>query len=114
MDKMTTTKRAPFPRASREEMSARLDAIFAIVSEIDPCSVRQTFYQTTVRGLMDKTERGYIKVQRALMTLRREGRVPYGWIVDGTRWMHKPRSFSSLEQALKSTAATYRRAVWDG
>ncbi len=45
--------------------------------------------------------------------MRRPGRVPYGWIVDGTRWMHKPRSWSSLEQALENTGAAYRRAVWD-
>ena len=113
MDTVTKTKRAPIIRASRDEMATRLDAIFDIVAEISPCSVRQTFYQTTVRGLMDKTERGYIKVQRALVAMRRAGRVPYGWIVDGTRWMHKPSSYSSLEQALKRTAESYRRAVWD-
>ncbi len=45
--------------------------------------------------------------------MRRAGRVPYGWIIDGTRWMHKPRSFSSLEQAVQRTAESYRRAVWD-
>ena len=71
MDELTKTKRAPIIRASRDEMAARLDAIFDIVAEISPCSVRQTFYQTTVRGLMDKTERGYIKVQRALVAMLR-------------------------------------------
>ena len=100
-------------RATKAEMAARLDAIFAIVEEIEPCGVRQAFYQTTVRGLMDKTETDYDKVQRALVKMRRDGRVPYGWIVDGTRWMYKPQSFSSLEQAVKRTAETYRRAVWD-
>jgi hypothetical protein len=33
--------------------------------------------------------------------------------VDGTRWMHKASSYSSLEQALRRTAESYRRAVWD-
>jgi hypothetical protein len=98
-------------RATRAEMEERLDAIFEIVEEIEPCGVRQTFYQTVVRGLMDKTEADYDKVQRALVTMRRASRVPYGWIVDGTRWMHKPRSFSSLEQAVQRTAESYRRAV---
>jgi hypothetical protein len=100
-------------RPARAEMEARLDAIFAIVEKTNPCGVRQVFYQTTVRGLLDKTEADYDKVQRAIVKLRRDGRMPYGWIVDGTRRMHKPRSFSSLEQAVQRTAESYRRAVWD-
>jgi hypothetical protein len=106
-------------RPTRAEMEERLDAIFMIVEEIEPCGVRQAFYQTTVRRdaegrpIMEKTEADYDKVQRALVKMRRAARVPYGWIVDGTRWMHKPRSFSSLEQALQRTAESYRRAVWD-
>jgi hypothetical protein len=62
---------------------------------------------------MDKTEADYDKVQRALVRMRRDCRVPYGWIVDGTRWTHKPTSYSSLEQAVRRSAETYRRAVWD-
>jgi hypothetical protein len=100
-------------RPTREEMEARFEAIFDIVAEIEPCGVRQVFYQTVVRGLMDKTEADYDKVQRALVRMRRDGRVPYGWIVDGTRWTHKPTSYSSLEQAVRRSAETYRRAVWD-
>jgi hypothetical protein len=106
-------------RPTRAEMEERLDAIFMIVEEIEPCGVRQAFYQTTVRRdaegrpIMEKTEADYDKVQRALVKMRRAARVPYGWIVDGTRWMHKPRSFSSREQALQRTAESYRRAVWD-
>ena len=100
---------APDPR--RDGSAPRCD--LAIVRDIEPCGVRQGFYQAVVRGLMDKSHSDYDKVQRALVKMRRDGRVPYGWIVDGTRWMHKPASYSSLEQALKRTAQTYRRAVWD-
>ena len=104
MKARTTIKRAAYKRPTRDEMEARLDAIYAIVRDIEPCGVRQGFYQAVVRGLMDKSEFDYDKVQRALVKMRRDGRVPYGWIVDGTRWMHKPASYSSLEQALKRTA----------
>jgi hypothetical protein len=111
--KARTTKKRRYTRPTREEMEKRLDAIFAIIADIQPCGVRQGFYQAVVRALMDKSESDYDKVQRALVNMRRAGRVPYGWIVDGTRWMHKPASYSSLEQALKRTAESYRRAVWD-
>ena len=48
-------------------MAARLAAIEGIVVEIQPCSVRQVFYQAVVRGLVEKTELAYEKVQRALV-----------------------------------------------
>jgi hypothetical protein len=94
-------------------MAERLEAIEAIVAEIQPCSVRQTFYQAVVRSVIGKTEAEYDKVQRALVKLRRDGHIPYGRITDGTRWRIKPTTFISLEQALQRTAQTYRRALWD-
>ncbi len=94
-------------------MEARLDALEAIVDEIQPCSVRQALYQAVVRGVVGKTEQEYEKVQRALVRLRRQGRVLYGWITDGTRWRIKPRTYSSVEQALLRTSQTYRRGLWD-
>jgi hypothetical protein len=90
-------------------MEERLDALETIVGEINPCSVRQVFYQAVVRGVIGKTEAEYDKVQRALVKLRR----PYSCITDGTRWRIKPTTFASIEQALSNTARTYRRAVWD-
>jgi hypothetical protein len=100
-------------RATKAQMEARFAALEAIVAEIQPCSVRQTFYQAVVRALVDKDEAEYEKVQRALVALRRSGRVPYGWIADGTRWRIKPTTYSTIEEALARTARVYRKALWD-
>ena len=53
-------------RATKAEMEARAEALIDIVEEISPCTVRQVFYQATVRGVIEKTEAGYGKVQRLL------------------------------------------------
>ena len=45
--------------------------------------------------------------------MRRSGEIPYGWIADSTRWMRKPRSYTSLADMLRVTTETYRRALWD-
>jgi hypothetical protein len=50
-------------RATRKEMQARRDALSNIVAELKPCTVRQVFYQATVREVIEKTESGYDKVQ---------------------------------------------------
>lgn len=64
-------------RATRRDMVVRHEALRRIVAEVRPCSVRQVYYQATLRGVVDKTDAGYDKVQRALVELRRGGVIPW-------------------------------------
>src|SRR5215813_10778578 len=75
-------------------------------------TVRQVFYQATVRGLVEKAESGYAKVQTDLTIMRRAGELPYDWLADNTRWQRKPRTFDGVEDALRATAAFYRKSLW--
>ena len=43
-------------RATKAEMEARASALIDIVVEIAPATVRQVFYQATVRGVIEKTD----------------------------------------------------------
>ena len=100
-------------RATRAEMNERKEALSNIVWEMKPMTVRQVFYQASVRGLVEKTEKGYGKVQRALVEMRRDGMLRFDWIADNTRWQRKPRTFSNPQEALEQTARFYRKALWD-
>jgi hypothetical protein len=75
-------------------------------------TVRQVFYQATVRGIVEKAESGYAKVQTDLTLMRRAGKLPYEWLADNTRWQRKPNTFNSVKEALKETARFYRKALW--
>src|SRR5215471_11141296 len=75
-------------------------------------TVRQVFYQATVQGIVEKAESGYAKVQTDLTVMRRAGELPYNWLADNTRWQRKPRSFDSVEEALRNTARFYRKNLW--
>lgn len=99
-------------RATRAEMQARYDAVFEIIQENQPTGIRFTYYRATTRGLVAKNDSGYAKIQRAVLRMRRTGRIPWSWIVDTNRWMRKPESWGSVEEALADTAQTYRRALW--
>ncbi len=99
-------------RSTKVEIGRRRDSLFEIVAAMQPMTVRQVFYQASVRGIVDKSEAGYNKVQTDLVLLRRANILPYDWLADNTRWQRKPRSFSSIEQALADTAITYRKALW--
>jgi hypothetical protein len=90
------------------------DALYDVLSTEHPMTVRQVFYRLVSAGTIDKTEAEYKStVCRLLGLMRREGVIPFGWIADNTRWMRKPRTFSTFESALELTAQTYRRAMWD-
>lgn len=99
-------------RRSAEQMAKFNGVMALIVADIQPCTVRQVFYQASVLEIVSKSESGYRQVQRALSQLRDRGRVPWGSIVDNTRMMRKPRSFNGYREALDHTAATYRKNIW--
>ena len=99
-------------RSTKAEVEQRRESLLDIVSEMQPMTVRQVFYQATVRGIIEKTEAGYTKVQTDLALMRRAGELPYEWLADNTRWQRKPRTFNSVEEALKQTAQLYRKNLW--
>jgi hypothetical protein len=100
-------------RRTKAQMAALHDAIVEAVAIDSPVSVRGVFYRLVTMGAVPKDEkRGYQPVQRELVKLRREGRVPYESITDGTRWTLKPDTYESPEAALRATARLYRRDLW--
>jgi hypothetical protein len=85
-------------RATKDEVGQRRDTLLEIVAAMRPMTVRQVFYQATVRGIVEKTERGYDKVQNDLVLMRRAGVLPYEWLTDSTRWQRKPQTFNSVQR----------------
>jgi hypothetical protein len=108
----TTKKRRA--RRTKAAIGELRDALAALLAADNPMTVRQVFYRAVSAGLVEKTEAAYKStVVRLLVLMRREGQIPYTWIADNTRWMRKPRTYSSLAEALSSVQRNYRRAVWD-
>jgi hypothetical protein len=99
-------------RSTRAEVEARREALLKIVDGGKPMTVRQVFYQATVRGLVEKAESGYAKVQTDLTVMRRAGDLPYRYLADNTRWQRKPRTFNGVAEALDATAKFYRKDLW--
>lgn len=101
-------------RRSRGEIDAIKEAIYDALMEDAPMTVRQVFYRLVSTGVIGKTEGEYKStVVRLLTRMRLSGEIPFSWIADNTRWMRKPRTWSSLESMLQRTAEAYRRDVWD-
>lgn len=101
-------------RATASEMEERAQFLIAYAREHAPVTVRGLYYQAEVAGVpgIDKTENSYNKVQHQVLQLRRQGRIDYTWISDATRWQRRSRTFDNWEDALETTARTYRRSLW--
>ncbi len=101
------------PRRTLAELEALDYALAEIVSEIEPATVRQVFYQAVVRGLVPKDEaRGYKLVQRRLVKLRECGEIPYGWITDNVRIVRAYSRYKGPDDYAQVAAEFYRRDYW--
>lgn len=99
-------------RSTKAEIDQLKRRLYSIVAMQKPMTVRQVFYQATVRGYIEKTENGYAKVQRLLAEMRRAGDLPFSWIADNTRAVYQADSFDSPAAAVEATAYFYRKALW--
>jgi hypothetical protein len=100
--------RPPDPAVER-----RRTALIELADDLKPATVRQIFYVATVRGLVEKAETGYDKIGNDLTLLRKNGRLPYGWLAGSTRWQRKPITYAGIQDALEDTANFYRKKLWN-
>ena len=95
-------------RRSKAEMSDVRDGLFLLAEANQPLTVRQLFYRAVASSLIDKTQAAYNNtVVRLVGQMREEGRIPFDWITDNTRWMRKPRTYHGLRSMLAHTQTTY-------
>lgn len=75
-------------------------------------TVRQVFYRLLNKGY-PKSESFYGKIQRQILEMRLQGVLPFPFVVDNSRSVMRPDTYSGLEQALQETKIFYRRSLWD-
>jgi hypothetical protein len=103
-------------RRTKAEITELREALFEIVAENQPATVRGVFYLAETAGRVPKDDtKGYRPVQRELLKMRREGLIPWGWITDGSRSRFGHHRYGGLESyARQQVAANYRRDYWHG
>ncbi|MEM8940731.1 MAG: hypothetical protein AAGC91_01160 [Pseudomonadota bacterium] len=89
--------------------------ILAVLVDDNPQSVRHVFYRMTDPRLpfpVDKTEKGYGRVQRRMVEMRRSGGLPYGWVADATRRGYHVDTFADRSDFLRRVSSLYRADLW--
>jgi len=102
----------PSGRLGATAQAIRAAVLGDLVARYDRMTVRQAFYALEVAGVVEKTERGYVQVQRQLLAMRRDRLLAWDFIADGTRWQRKPSSWTSLEDYIETMGRAYRRDLW--
>ncbi len=102
-------------RRNRQRV-AQLDAqIMAVLREDHPQSVRHIFYCMTNPRLpepVEKSDRGYRHVQSRCVAMRRDGRLPYGWLSDTGRMGYFTNTFTGRADFIRRVAGMYRADLW--
>ncbi len=100
-------------RRTKAQIQVIKNAIYTTLEAQNPATIRGLFYSLVSQGAIEKTEVEYKStVVRLAGEMRREGTLPYSWIADNTRWMRRPTTWNSMDEALRETARTYRRSLW--
>lgn len=102
-------------RRTKARMTTLAGQIYDVLATDHPQSVRHLFYRMTDPRLeepVEKSEAGYVTVQRLTVTMRREGLIPYGWITDATRRGYFTETWNDPADAVDQIAGLYRRSYW--
>lgn len=100
-----------------KSQAAGLDAALLEIAEAErPNSVRGMYYMAMGADLVDKDAQGrrhnYMRVQRRVLKLRRDGRMPYSWITDGSRKVYMHARYDDPEDFADYAADIYRKDYW--
>ena len=97
-----------------------IEVAHAILEEQQPATIRQLHYQLV--GLDEKTKReiggfsntqqDYRRVSRLVTKARKDGRIPWEWIVDRSRPNYEWQAWDNLAEYLQSTKDGYRKNYW--
>src|SRR5215213_11008642 len=100
-------------KAQADELDA---ALLSIAEQEKPTSVRGMYYMAMGEGLIDKDAQGkrnnYIRIQRRLLQMRRDDKMPYSWITDGSRTVYRYDRFADEDDFSAYAANFYRKDYW--
>jgi hypothetical protein len=102
-------------RRTADQVGTLERQILGVLLGDHPQSIRHVFYRMTDPRLeepVNKDDHGYQQVQHRITQLRRDGRLPYGWITDATRRGYHTDTFDDAEDFLIRVNGLYRADLW--
>jgi hypothetical protein len=89
-----------------------IEAAYEVLSEGNPMTVRQVYYQLVAKHVIKNTRSRYQAVSNALRDARKEGLIPWEWIEDRMRKPRQVTMWDDLPEFISAVRRSYRRDVW--
>ena len=98
--------------ARQQKTLDRLAVAVEVLTEGHPMTVRQVFYQLVSRQVVENKRTMYQAVSDLLVEARKDGTVPWEWIVDRLRGPREVAMWDDLADFAATARQAYRRDVW--
>jgi hypothetical protein len=99
-------------RRTKENMAGFDRFLIECARQNHPMSIRGLYYQAVTYGWAGKTQADYEILMHRAGDLRKAGKLPYEWIVDGSRVAHQNYNFETVEDAIADCADSYIKNLW--
>lgn len=101
------------PRGLAQKTQDLIDAAVAILSNIQPATVRGVCYQLFNRKLIpNMSKNSTARVSRVLVQARERELIPWEWIVDETRQVELVSSWRDPKRYMHTVMHSYRKDRW--
>jgi hypothetical protein len=99
-------------RRTRAEMEWLKFRLYLLAAAERPATVRGMYYRMEAAGFIPKDDRAYNLVQQTLLSMRREGILPWRWITDSSRRVWGHARFGDMASYAEHVASNYRKDYW--
>jgi hypothetical protein len=99
-------------RRTTAEMEWLKFRLYILALEENPSTVRGMYYRMVSKGCLPKDDRAYNLVQKTILSMRRDGLMPWRWITDSSRRVWGHARFGDMASYAAHVAANYRKDYW--
>ena len=89
-----------------------LEVALEVLTENNPMTVRQVYYQLVSRQVIENNRGQYQAVSNMLVDARKDGSIPWEWVEDRLRRPRTIAMWTDLPDFVNTVRRSYRRAVW--
>lgn len=95
-----------------KKTTALIEAAYVVLDELHPMTLRQVYYQLVAKQVIANRQSEYNRLSRALTGARRDGIVPWEWIVDRTRTPSAPPMWDNAADFTNCVLPQFRLDIW--
>ena len=88
-------------------------AAYDALADLNPMTLRQCYYQLVSRQIIENNETQYNRLGRVLTQARRDGVIPWEWLIDRTRIPHRVPMWDDTDDFVGSVLPQFRLDVWE-